>query len=68
MVLLCAIGERIEADRLASDVRLLCWIMTSPSNHQKKAKHVLATWAKRCDKTIFMSSEAGTCFGYHSSF
>uniref|UniRef100_A0A6A7G1M1 Glycoprotein-N-acetylgalactosamine 3-beta-galactosyltransferase 1 n=1 Tax=Hirondellea gigas TaxID=1518452 RepID=A0A6A7G1M1_9CRUS len=51
-------GEMVEADRLASEVRLLCWVMTSPSNHQKKAKHILATWGKRCQKTIFMSSKA----------
>ena len=38
-------------------VRLLCWVMTSPENHATRAAAVNATWAPRCDRTIFMSSE-----------
>jgi len=38
-------------------LRLLCWVMTHPHNHETKARAVNATWAHRCDRTIFMSSE-----------
>ena len=41
-------------------VKLVCWIMTMPDNHQKKAKHVKATWGRRCDVLLFMSTAEGT--------
>ncbi|XP_041366704.1 glycoprotein-N-acetylgalactosamine 3-beta-galactosyltransferase 1-like [Gigantopelta aegis] len=46
------------AIELAKRVRVLCWVMTNPSNHQAKAKHIKVTWGKRCNILIFMSSEA----------
>ncbi|KAI1892237.1 hypothetical protein AGOR_G00131290 [Albula goreensis] len=45
------------ADELYHKVRILCWVMTGPSNLQKKARHVKATWSRHCNLVVFMSSE-----------
>lgn len=45
------------ANELYDKVKILCWIMTSPSNHKEKAIHINNTWARRCNKVLFMSSE-----------
>lgn len=45
--------------RLAQEVRVLCWIMTDPVNHQRKAKHVRDTWGKRCNILLFMTTKDG---------
>ncbi|XP_074659701.1 glycoprotein-N-acetylgalactosamine 3-beta-galactosyltransferase 1-like [Tubulanus polymorphus] len=44
------------AAELYKKVRIVCWIMTSPSNIKSKAVHIKATWAKRCNKYVFISS------------
>lgn len=57
-----ALENNTIAEQLYNEVKILCWIMTNPSNHQRKAKHVLKTWGSRCNKIIFMSSVEGTSF------
>ncbi|CAG0890465.1 unnamed protein product [Darwinula stevensoni] len=47
-------AEKLPTERMRK-VRVLCWIMTMPGNHEK-AMHVKKTWGKRCDQLIFMSS------------
>ncbi|XP_066528848.1 glycoprotein-N-acetylgalactosamine 3-beta-galactosyltransferase 1-A isoform X3 [Hoplias malabaricus] len=44
------------ADELYKRVRILCWVMTGPSNLQSKARHVKVTWSRHCNTVLFMSS------------
>ncbi|XP_059416086.1 glycoprotein-N-acetylgalactosamine 3-beta-galactosyltransferase 1-B-like [Carassius carassius] len=44
------------ADTLFKHVRVLCWVMTSPNNLEKKAQHVKATWSRHCNIVVFISS------------
>ena len=46
-------------ESLENNIKLVCWIMTMPANHEKKAKHVKATWGRRCNVLLFMSSVEG---------
>lgn len=43
------------ADKLYNEVRVLCWVFTHPGNHKLKVPHVRSTWAKKCNKLLFMS-------------
>ena len=48
---------------LFNQVLVLCWILTHPGNHQTKAKAVKETWAPRCNKAVFMSSQVDKDIG-----
>lgn len=51
--------ELVEAERLARDVRVLCFVLISPEEHQTRTVPVMRTWGKRCNKLIFMSTKEG---------
>ena len=53
------LDENETAAILHQEVRIVCWIMTYPDNHAKKAIHIKATWGRRCNRLIFMSSVNG---------
>ena len=39
-------------------VRLLCLVITSPTNYLTKAVHVAATWASGCSRLVFLSDDS----------
>ncbi|XP_020781588.1 glycoprotein-N-acetylgalactosamine 3-beta-galactosyltransferase 1 isoform X2 [Boleophthalmus pectinirostris] len=50
-------GDEMVVDSTNSRPRVLCWIMTGQKNLNSRTRHVKETWAKRCDVTLYMSSQ-----------
>lgn len=42
---------------LSQKVRVFCWVMTLPQHLQSRTQYVRSTWAKHCNKVLYMSSE-----------
>lgn len=52
------VGKEIEANaHMAERVRLLCYVYATKEQLETKCPHIKATWGKRCNKLIFMSSK-----------
>jgi len=45
------------AESLRQNVRVLCWVMTTPENHMSRAVHVQATWGRRCNVLLFVTEK-----------
>lgn len=52
-------GTRTVARELYKRIRVICCVMTNPGNHTVNARHVKATWGKRCNTLLFMSTVEG---------
>ncbi|CAG9797431.1 unnamed protein product [Chironomus riparius] len=50
------------ADKLFDQVKILCLILTQPSNHETKVYHVNNTWGYKCTKLILLSTKNHTNF------
>lgn len=48
---------------LYKEVRILCWVMTNPTNHWQKAQYARRTWGQRCNIFLFMSTVEGMLRG-----
>ncbi|XP_030386717.1 glycoprotein-N-acetylgalactosamine 3-beta-galactosyltransferase 1 [Scaptodrosophila lebanonensis] len=45
------------AQTMEREVRVLCWVLTTPEYHKSRAVHILRTWGRRCNKIYFMTSQ-----------
>ncbi|KAM4045808.1 glycoprotein-N-acetylgalactosamine 3-beta-galactosyltransferase 1-like isoform 3-T6 [Anomaloglossus baeobatrachus] len=55
-------GSSKVRDDLSRKVRILCWIMTGPSNLDTKAIHLKYSWTRHCNVVLFMSSTTNDSF------
>ena len=50
--------EKISPSRTSSDwPRVLCMVLTSPENYERKAVHLAATWGSHCSSLVFISDK-----------
>lgn len=56
-------GTNVNLRELASQVKILCMVMTHQPNHDKRAIHVRNTWGSRCNKLLFVSNLTDPEFG-----
>lgn len=48
--------EILNATTLFDRVKICCLVLTTKSNHEKKAIHVKNTWGSRCNRLVFASN------------
>ncbi|XP_059482339.1 glycoprotein-N-acetylgalactosamine 3-beta-galactosyltransferase 1-like [Neocloeon triangulifer] len=46
---------RTHQEHLASRIRVLCFVMTHPNNHNSKAQYIRYSWGRHCNRLVFIS-------------
>ena len=48
---------KVDMPKIKNNIRILCLVLTSPANHERKAYKVFDSWGKRCTFIRFLTTQ-----------